>query len=81
MAEARQEKKVVKRVPKGTSDYQAAWITNSDDEEGPDDDDNDENDDEFEEEMEGSDSDDSMVICAKILFCRQSSMLSNLAPA
>ncbi|XP_027056912.1 pre-rRNA-processing protein TSR1 homolog isoform X1 [Pocillopora damicornis] len=59
-AEARQEKKVVKRVPKGTSDYQAAWITNSDDEEGPDDDDNDEDDDEFEEEMEGSDGDDSM---------------------
>lgn len=69
----------MKRVPKGTSDYQAAWITNSDDEEGPYDDDNDEDDDEFEEEMEGSDGDDSMVICAKILFCLQSSMLSNLA--
>ena len=80
LAEAHQEKKVVKRVPKGTSDYQAAWITNSDDEEGPDDDDNDEDDDEFEEEMEGSDSDDSMVICAEILFWRQSSMLPNLAP-
>ncbi|CAH3023579.1 unnamed protein product [Porites evermanni] len=50
------EKKVLKRVPKGTSEYQAAWITNSDDEEG------DENeDDEFYEEMaEASDSDNSM---------------------
>lgn len=47
----------MKRVPKGTSEYQAAWITNSDDEEG------DENeDDEFYEEMaEASDSDNSMV--------------------
>lgn len=49
-------------MPKGTSDYQAAWITNSDDEEEPGDDENDDdNDDEFEEEMEGSDSDQSMV--------------------
>ena len=47
----------MKRVPKGTSEYQAAWITNSDDEEC------DENeDDEFYEEMaEASDSDNSMV--------------------
>ena len=56
-----QEKKVLKKVPKGTSDYQAAWITNSDDEEDPKDDENDE-DNELEEEMEGSDSDQSMVM-------------------
>lgn len=58
--EAHQEKKVAKRVPKGTSDYQATWITNSDDEEATDGDENDEDDDGFEEEMEGSDSDHSM---------------------
>lgn len=27
----RQKQRVVKRVPKGTSDYQAAWIVDSDD--------------------------------------------------
>lgn len=54
-------------MPKGTSDYQAAWITNSDDEEEPGDDENDE-DDEFEEEMEGSDADLSMVMI--VLICR-----------
>ena len=60
-SDAVQEKKALKRVPKGTSDYQAAWITNSDDEEEPDDDENEE-DDEFGEEIaEGSDSDQSMV--------------------
>ena len=60
--EALQVKKVLKRVPKGTSDYQAAWITNSDGEEGGDDDEN-EDDDEFDEDIaEGSDSNHSMVI-------------------
>ena len=54
-------------MPKGTSDYQAAWITNSDDEEEAGDDENDEHD-EFEEEMEGSDSDLSMVMI--VLTCR-----------
>lgn len=68
MAEAREEKKAVKRVPKGTSDYQAAWITNSDDEEGADDDENDEDDDEFAEDMEDSDSDHSMVIRMHIVL-------------
>ena len=61
-----QETKVLKRVPKGTSDYQAAWITNSDDEEEPGDDENDE-DNEFEEEMERSDSEQSMVMF--LLIC------------
>ena len=60
-----QEKKVLKRVPKGTSDYQAAWITNSDDEEEPGDDENDE-DNEFEEEMEDSDGNHSMVMISLI---------------
>ncbi|XP_042232188.1 pre-rRNA-processing protein TSR1 homolog isoform X2 [Homarus americanus] len=36
-------KQRTKRVPKGTSDYQAAWILNSDDEEDKNDDDDDEN--------------------------------------
>ena len=59
--EALQEKKVSRRVPKGTSDYQAAWITNSDDEGDPADDENDDDDDLHEEIAEGSDSDQSMV--------------------
>ena len=63
--EVLQEKKVLKKVPQGTSDYQAAWITNSDDEDELGDDENDE-DNEFEEEMEGSDSDQSMVMIVRI---------------
>ena len=60
--EALQERKSLKKVPKGTSDYQAAWITNSDDEEEAGEDEN-EDDDEFDEEIaEGSDSDQSMVM-------------------
>jgi len=60
--EALQERRSLKKVPKGTSDYQAAWITNSDDEEEAGEDEN-EDDDEFDEEIaEGSDSDQSMVM-------------------
>ena len=59
--EALPAKKVTcRRVPEGTSDYQAAWITNSDDEGDPDDDEKDD-DDLHEEIAEGSDSDQSMV--------------------
>ena len=38
-AEAQQKKPVMKRVPKGTSDYQAAWIIDSEEDEDEDDDD------------------------------------------
>lgn len=31
-ADARQEKQVAKKVPKGTSEYQAAWIIETDSE-------------------------------------------------
>ena len=35
---AKEEQKIIKKVPKGTSDYQATWIVDDDDEEGSDDD-------------------------------------------
>ena len=58
-------KKVVKRVPKGTSEYQAAWILNSDDE-GDSDEDDDDDEDDYDNELrkeiaQNSDSDQSMV--------------------
>ena len=54
-------------MPKGTSEYQAAWITNSDDEEGANHDGDENEDEEFYEEMaEASDSDNSMVRIACI---------------
>lgn len=57
----------MKRVPKGTSEYQAAWITNSDDEEGANHDGDENEDEDFYEEMaEASDSDNSMVRIACI---------------
>lgn len=56
--EALEEKKEVKRVPKGTSDYQAAWIVNSDDDEEADD--NNDDDELHEEIAECSDSEQSM---------------------
>ena len=60
--ESVKEKKVVKRVPKGTSEYQAAWIINSDDEGDNDDDDEDDYDNELRKEIaQNSDSDQSMV--------------------
>ena len=56
-------------MPKGTSEYQAAWITDSDDEEGADHDGDENEDDEFYEEMaEASDSDNSMVRIAYIFL-------------
>lgn len=63
--ESVKEKKVVKRVPKGTSEYQAAWIINSDDE-GDNDEDDDDNEDDYDNELrkeiaQNSDSDQSMV--------------------
>lgn len=59
----------MKRVPKGTSEYQAAWITNSDDEEVANHDGDENEDDEFYEEMaEASDSDNSMVRIAYIFL-------------
>lgn len=67
--EALEEKKALRRVPKGTSDYQAAWITNSDDEQDVNEDEN-EDDDELHEEMaEGIDSDHSMVMQYRFLCC------------
>ncbi|XP_074621651.1 pre-rRNA-processing protein TSR1 homolog [Acropora palmata] len=62
--ESLNEKKVVKRVPKGTSEYQAAWIVNSDDE-GDNDEDDDDDDDDYDNELrkeiaQNSDSDQSM---------------------
>ena len=63
--ESLNEKKVVKRVPKGTSEYQAAWIINSDDE-GDNDEDDDDDDDDYDNDLrkeiaQKSDSDQSMV--------------------
>ena len=59
----------MKRVPKGTSEYQAAWIRDSDDEEGANHDGDENEDDEFYEEMaEASDSDNSMVRIAYIFL-------------
>merc|ERR1712050_285713 len=46
-------KSVTKRVPKGTSDYQACWITDSGDEEGGDDSDE-EDDDDDDEDMDAA---------------------------
>ena len=56
-------------MPKGTSEYQAAWITDSDDEEGANHDGDENEDDECCEEMaEASDSDNSMVRIAYIFL-------------
>ena len=56
-------------MPKGTSEYQAAWITDSDDEEVANHDGDENEDDEFYEEMaEASDSDNSMVRIAYIFL-------------
>ncbi|ORY52109.1 DUF663-domain-containing protein [Rhizoclosmatium globosum] len=48
-------KKKTKKVPKGTSSYQAAWIVDSEDENDEDDDDDDEDDDEDDEMKDGND--------------------------
>ncbi|XP_064632502.1 pre-rRNA-processing protein TSR1 homolog [Lineus longissimus] len=61
---AQKNKAVVKRVPKGTSEYQAAWIVDSGDEnedDDDDDDDDDEADDAMEAEEEGSESEDEEI--------------------
>ena len=64
--ESLKEKKVVKRVPKGTSEYQAAWIINSDDESDDEDDECEDDDDDYDNELrkeiaQNIDSDQSMV--------------------
>jgi len=46
-----------KKVPKGTSEYQASWILNEDDEEGDSDDDDSDDDSEDDDEMEAYDDD------------------------
>ncbi|PIK34033.1 hypothetical protein BSL78_29143 [Apostichopus japonicus] len=58
-ADASNEEKesVVKKVPKGTSDYQAMWIIESDQEEGSGDEDDDDDDDDDDDEMAAQDVD------------------------
>ncbi|XP_046372243.2 pre-rRNA-processing protein TSR1 homolog isoform X1 [Haliotis rufescens] len=56
-AESESKRKIVKRVPKGTSDYQAAWIIDSDEEEG--DDSEEESDEEMDADMEAQEENDS----------------------
>nr|XP_022302874.1 pre-rRNA-processing protein TSR1 homolog isoform X1 [Crassostrea virginica] len=49
-AASKAKTKVVRKVPKGTSEYQAAWIVDSEEEEIKDDDESDDDDDEMEDE-------------------------------
>ena len=60
--DAAAQKKVSKRVPKGTSEYQASWIIDSEEESGEEEDEDDDDDDDLAVEVEdGSESDTSMV--------------------
>ncbi|PIK52187.1 putative pre-rRNA-processing protein TSR1-like [Apostichopus japonicus] len=53
----KEKESVVKKVPKGTSDYQAMWIIESDQEEGSGDEDDDDDDDDDDDEMAAQDVD------------------------
>lgn len=58
------DSKRTKRVPKGTSAYQAAWIVDDDDGEGDEDEDEDEDDEDMSEDgegMEGGDVDEDLI--------------------